>query len=124
MSFQTYIDTVYQGGDESGIAIHGTPTRNHHLLGTRRGSHGCARVHPEHAKIIRKFVFSLQERMVPKLKWKEWVSFEKQPSPLATEKVSRVPVLFVIFNGYNSDRLMNAYNKNWEVNIWQNQASR
>jgi hypothetical protein len=123
MSFQTYIDTVYADGQESGIAIHGTPTRFHHLLGTKRASHGCARVHPTHAKIIRNFMESLQQRPVPKPKWKEWVSFESQPSPLAPEKVMRIPVLFVIFNGYGGSQITNAYNNLFNINIWQNYAS-
>lgn len=100
MSFQTYIDTRYRSGRESGIAIHGTPSRFRHLLGVQRGSHGCARVHPTHARIINDFVMHLPQRPVPKLTWRSWMSFDMQ-TPRAPEMVTTVPVMFVMFNGYD-----------------------
>jgi len=123
MSYQTYIDTHYASGQESGIAIHGTPSRNHGLLGVRRGSHGCARVHPHHAKIIRDYLETLSQRAVPKVNWQEWKSFQMQPSPLAAQTVNRIPVLFVIFNGYEPSNVSFAFNKTFEVNIWDTYAS-
>lgn len=100
MSFQTYIDTRYRSGQQSGIAIHGTPSRFRHLLGVKRGSHGCARVHPAHAKIINDFVMHLPKRPVPKLTWKAWMSYDQQV-PFVSETVVNVPVMFVMFNGYD-----------------------
>ncbi|MCC2679897.1 MAG: hypothetical protein K0R29_2473 [Pseudobdellovibrio sp.] len=123
MSYQTYIDTHYASGQESGIAIHGTPSRNHGLLGVRRGSHGCARVHPHHAKIIRNYLETLSQRAVPKVNWQEWRSYQLQPSPLATQTVNRIPVLFVIFNGYEPSNVSFTFNKTFDVNIWNTYAS-
>lgn len=123
MSYQTYIDTRYASGQESGIAIHGTPSRNHGLLGVRRGSHGCARVHPNHAKVLRDYLETLSQRQVPRLNWQEWKSFELQPSPLATQMVNRIPVLFIIFNGYEPSNTTFAFDKTFEVNIWDTYAS-
>lgn len=123
MSYQTYIDTHYASGQESGIAIHGTPSSNHRLLGVRRGSHGCARVHPHHAKIIRDYLETLSQREVPKVNWQEWKSFELQPSPLARQNVNRIPVLFVIFNGYEPNDLNFAFNKTFQVDIWNKFAA-
>jgi hypothetical protein len=100
MSHQTYIDTRYRSGKESGIAIHGTPSRNRKYLGEKRASHGCARVHPTHAQIIRNYVLSLPQRSVPNLKWKSWLSFDAQNS-VVQDFVNSVPVMFVIFNGYD-----------------------
>lgn len=122
MSFQTYIDTRYLGGQESGIAIHGTPSRNHRLLGVERGSHGCARVHPDHARTIRDYLTTLTPRLVPRVNWQEWKSYQLQPSPLAPQSVSRIPVLFIIFNGY--EPMDQAWNKTFDVNIWKSYASR
>ena len=100
MSFQTYIDTTYRDGRESGIAIHGTPSRLRSLLGVSRGSHGCARVHPDHARVISNYVRALPKRQIPKLGWKNWLSFELQPS-VASDFTTNVPVMFVMFNGYD-----------------------
>lgn len=100
MSYQTYIDTKYHDGRESGIAIHGTPSRARAKLGGIRGSHGCARVHPEHAKAISNFVRALPQRQVPRLGWKNWLSYEAQPS-VANDMTNSVPVMFVMFNGYD-----------------------
>lgn len=100
MSFQTYIDTRYRSGQQSGIAIHGTPSRFRHLLGVQRGSHGCARVHPTHARIINNFVMNLPKRQVQKLNWRSWLSYDMQLPP-GPEMVESVPVMFVMFNGYD-----------------------
>lgn len=100
MLFQTYIDTRYRSGQQSGIAIHGTPSRFRHLLGVQRGSHGCARVHPTHARIINSFVMNLPKRQVQKLNWRSWLSYDMQ-SPPGPEMVASVPVMFVMFNGYD-----------------------
>ena len=100
MSFQTYIDTTYRDGRESGIAIHGTPSKLRPLLGFSRGSHGCARVHPEHARLISDYVRALPKRQVPKLNWKNWLSFDAQPA-IAGDMTLNVPVMFILFNGYD-----------------------
>ncbi len=100
MSYQTYINTRYRDGRESGIAIHGTPSKLRSRLGVSRGSHGCARVHPEHAKAISNYVRALPQRQVPRLGWKNWLSFELQPS-VANDMTTSVPVMFVMFNGYD-----------------------
>jgi lipoprotein-anchoring transpeptidase ErfK/SrfK len=124
MSYQTYIDTRYRDGQESHIAIHGVPARERGILGAHRGSHGCARVHPEHAKAIRNFLQTLEQRPVPDLKWKDWLSYQLQPSPLASAKVMRIPVLFVIFNGYEPSHISQALNNTFEFNVWESYASR
>lgn len=62
--FQRYDSAKYPGGDymglgnmpyamfiSGGVAIHGTPEGNWHLLG-RPVSHGCIRILPEHAKYL------------------------------------------------------------------------
>jgi lipoprotein-anchoring transpeptidase ErfK/SrfK len=62
--YQRYDSTTYPGGDymglgnmpyamfiSGGVAIHGTPETNWRFLG-RPASHGCIRLHPEHAKYL------------------------------------------------------------------------
>ncbi|MGZ3651114.1 MAG: L,D-transpeptidase [Bdellovibrionota bacterium] len=62
--YQHYDSTTFPGGDymglgnmpyamfiSGGVALHGTPESNWRNLG-RPASHGCIRVHPEHAKYL------------------------------------------------------------------------
>jgi hypothetical protein len=62
--YQHFDSTTYPGGDymglgnmpyamfiEGGFALHGTPESNWRMLG-RPASHGCIRLHPEHAKYV------------------------------------------------------------------------
>lgn len=66
--YQRYSSNKFPGGDynglgnmpyavfiQGGFAIHGTPRGNWPNLG-RRASHGCVRVHPDHAKLFNQLV--------------------------------------------------------------------
>ncbi|MCC6138884.1 MAG: L,D-transpeptidase [Bdellovibrionaceae bacterium] len=101
MSYAVYIDARYTGGRESGIAIHGTPTRNHKLLGVSRASHGCLRTLPIIAKEIYTHVMSpeMWSEELPKFdKFENFPSEEVMSGQTGTEPGTRT--LFIIFNGH------------------------
>ena len=56
MSWPLFIDHIYPDGRTCGVAIHGTPSSEHSILGKKRGSHGCIRLHPKNAKELYKYV--------------------------------------------------------------------
>lgn len=110
MSHPLYLLTHYSRGQESGIAIHGTPRGNRPRLGVRRGSHGCARVHPDHALTLANWIFNeVPRKKVPVLNWRSYEAYNSEhnrsawrgagsPEVALTEQ-EIPPVLFVVFNG-------------------------
>lgn len=103
MSYSMYIDYVYNSGREARVAIHGTPSRNHHLLGKARASEGCMRVLPSTARTIRNLLLSPQM-------WSEDLPAFVRTSQLPTPEVMKgqaplrpgVKALVVIFNGFSN----------------------
>lgn len=103
MSYSSYIDFVYAGGRASGIAVHGTPTRNHRLLGRSRASHGCFRTFPAYAKILRTHL------MRPEMMGDDLPRFDRAAA-LPSEEVQTgargtqrgLKALVIIFNGYEA----------------------
>lgn len=103
MSYQVYIHAKYEGGRESGLAIHGTPKKNHKFLGQSRQSHGCFRTFPKIAKAIHYHVMSdyRWSDALPKFDlYENFPSDDVMNGRLGTEAGSRT--LFIIFNGYQN----------------------
>jgi hypothetical protein len=103
MSYSNYIDFIYNTGVEARVAIHGTPARNHHLLGKSRASEGCMRVLPKTAKLIRETLLS------PAMYSETLPAFDRRsqlPSAdLMEGRVQNRPgvkALLAIFNGYQN----------------------
>lgn len=101
MSHSTYIRTFYSGR-ASGVAIHGTPTKNHKYLGVRRASHGCLRTYPDYAKIINSHVLSEEmfSSAIPQFANSENLpNANVQSGTTGTMEGSKT--LIIIFNGYS-----------------------
>ncbi len=105
MSYAMYVDAVYPGGRASGAAIHGTPTKNHRLLGNSRASHGCLRTFPNYSKLIYAHVIQNQEMYSDDLieinRKTNLPGDEAQNGLLGARNGTRT--LFVIFNGYSQE---------------------
>lgn len=103
MSYAVYIDAHY-GSKVSGVAIHGTPTKNHDLLGVSRASHGCLRTYPKYAKIIYEFLIKNPDNTSKQLpmfdRYKNLPDEVVQLGGLGDEE--GVKALFIIFNGYDT----------------------
>jgi hypothetical protein len=102
MSWSTYIDYVYNTGREARVAIHGTPTRNHHLLGVSRASEGCLRVLPKAARKIRDLLLS------PQMWASDLPEFDRRaqlPSAVLRDgnvaERAGIKALALFFNGYS-----------------------
>lgn len=103
MSYGIYLDAYYPSeGRESGAAIHGTPTKNHDLLGNSRASHGCLRTYPAYAKLMYTYVIQNETMYSDDLldldRTANLPSPEAQAGLLEPRKGTRA--LFIIFNGY------------------------
>lgn len=103
MSYSMYIDYVYSSGRESGIALHGTPAANHHLLGRSRASHGCIRVVPGVARQLREMLFH------PAMRSETLPDFDRRSQLPSLDAIQGkagvrpgVKALFFIFNGYSN----------------------
>lgn len=103
MSYAVYADAHY-GTRESGLAIHGTPQRNHHKLGKVRASHGCLRTFPDFAKVIYQHVIkneSLVSKDIPKFKNLDNLPDDSvQKGESGTEEGVRA--LFIMFDGFEN----------------------
>lgn len=101
MSFSTYIDFIYENGQASGVAMHGTPSANHRWLGRRRASHGCLRTYPAIARALRAHLMR-PERFASDLPR----FFQREILPNAAVQSGQsgirpgVKVLYIVFNGY------------------------
>ncbi len=105
MSYAMYVDAIYPSGRESGAALHGTPTKNHSLLGAYRASHGCMRTYPAYANIIYSYIIKTDDLYSDDLieinRTVNLPSANAQNGLLGTRKGTRT--LFIIFNGYSQD---------------------
>lgn len=109
MSYSMYVDAIYPGGRASGAAMHGTPTKNHRLLGKSRASHGCLRTYPNYSKLIYAHVIKNEEMYSDDLieinRKTNLPGDEAQSGLLGTRSGTRT--LFVIFNGYSQSTKKN-----------------
>lgn len=58
MQYSIYINAEYNRGQESGVAAHGTPPQNWHLLGKSAASHGCIRLQSDFSRWNRQILFT------------------------------------------------------------------
>jgi hypothetical protein len=109
MSYAMYVDAIYPGGRLSGAAMHGTPTKNHNLLGKSRASHGCLRTFPSYSKLIYAHVIQNEEMYSDDLieinRRTNLPGEEAQNGQLGSRSGTRT--LFVIFNGYSQSTKKN-----------------
>ncbi len=102
MSFPTYVKTYYSK-KWSGVAIHGTPKKNHKHLGVRRDSGGCLRTFPEYAQIINSHVLSSEmfSKSIPAFSTTQNLPNQSvQTGANGTMEGSKA--LIIMFNGYNN----------------------
>lgn len=101
MSWSTYIDFVYNTGREARVAIHGTPSRNHHLLGNSRASEGCLRVLPQTAKKVRDLLLSsdMWSASLPEFDREEQLPGQDLMSGNVPQRAG-IKALAIFFNGY------------------------
>lgn len=103
MSYAVYVDASY-GKRASGVAIHGTPKKNHKKLGNVRASHGCLRTFPEYATIIYNHIIkneAMKSQDAPKFKNLDNLpDGSVQSGGNGTE--AGVKALFIIFDGYEN----------------------
>lgn len=79
-------------------AIHGTPPSKWNLLGVRRDSHGCGRVHPMIQKEIRRAAKSLPYKRIFELDW----DYNLGEQDLVTPYDNSSPVLIMVFDSFDS----------------------
>ena len=105
MSYAMYVDAVYPNGRASGAAMHGTPTKNHSLLGNSRASHGCLRTFPAYSKLVYSHVIQNQamysDDLIEINRRTNLPGDEAQDGLLGTRNGTRT--LFVIFNGFSQE---------------------
>jgi lipoprotein-anchoring transpeptidase ErfK/SrfK len=82
-------------------AIHGTPSENWDLLGVRRDSAGCVRVHPAIMEDVRAHVENMDSVPVFNLHWDYELPVQNTQAPWANHK----PALIIIFDGYESQNI-------------------
>jgi lipoprotein-anchoring transpeptidase ErfK/SrfK len=103
MSYAMYLDAIYPSGRESGAAMHGTPTKNHRLLGNSRASHGCLRTFPDYAKLIYSHLIQndsmYSDDLIEINRRTNLPGPDAQNGLLGTRRGTRA--LFIIFNGYS-----------------------
>jgi hypothetical protein len=99
MSHALYLGYYYGKPPEreriSYAAIHGTPSSKWSLLGKKRDSHGCTRVHPAIMEKVRQYVDKMPSREVINLNWDYASPVFVEEEPLIKTK----PVLIIIFEG-------------------------
>lgn len=104
MSYPIFVDVIYDGR-ASGLAIHGTPTKNHKLLGVSRDSHGCLRTLPKYAQLIYTYLINNPENISENLP--AFNQYQNLPDENVQEgglgAREGVRALFIIFNGYNAE---------------------
>ncbi len=105
MSYAMYVDAIYPNGRASGAAMHGTPTKNHGLLGKSRASHGCLRTFPAYSKLVYDFVIRnddmFSDDLIESNRRTNLPGTDAQEGRLGARPGTRT--LFVIFNGYSQE---------------------
>lgn len=111
MQFPVYINGEYDSGQESGVALHGTPETNWWSLGKRAASHGCIRLHTNFSKWNMDYLFERGEKgelvgrseLVGDVRlWNRkdlFPSTEAKFTKASTGK--KMKVLVVLFQGYD-----------------------
>lgn len=112
MQYSVYINAEYNGGTESGVAAHGTPPGNWHLLGKSAASHGCVRLQSDFSKWNRDVLFT-QNRpggtLIPRPEYtgpvKLWNRREHYPPPgdvfQSLPEGQKIRALFITFEGFD-----------------------
>lgn len=115
MQFSVYINAEYDSGKESGLALHGTPTRFWHLLGQNQASHGCIRLQTNFSSWNQNLLFekNSQGELVGRSEYVDnihvWNRRDLFPpdqdkfNSLSTGK--KLKALVVMFDGYKSQCL-------------------
>ena len=112
MQNSVYINTEYNDGTESGVALHGTPSRFWNQLGENQSSHGCVRLQTNFSAWNQNLLFDKKQNgeLTPRAEllsdvhlWNRrdlYPPTEKNFKTLPTGK--KLKVLVVLFDGYQS----------------------
>lgn len=113
MQNSVYINTEYNDGTESGVALHGTPSRFWNQLGENQSSHGCVRLQTNFSLWNQSLLFDKKQtgELIPRAEllgdvhlWNRrdlYPPNENNFKSLPTGK--KLKVLVILFDGYQSD---------------------